>query len=292
MDFYLTAILQALCFGPLTIGLYLSMKIFKIPDITTDGSYTLGAVLTAIGMSMGLPLPLIFLLATLGGAIAGSITAWVHTRLQINVLLAGILIMTALYSVNLTLMGRSNIPLLKYETLFSYIQVFDNPDYNIFLILLIAVLIVVAAIGYMLKSDFGIAMRATGDSESMVKALGVNTARMKIIGLALSNGLVALSGCLMAQYQGFADINMGIGIVISGLGSVIVGESIISLTKTSNVFISLLLVIGGAFIFQWVLAFTLRAGIEASLLKLVTATLVLLIVALPQLGLFLKLKRS
>src|SRR5690606_31205906 len=128
------------------------------------------------------------------------------------------------YSVNLTLMGRSNIPLLAYETLFTWLNIFSYADYNILLTLLIIIALVSGAKAYLLKSDFGIAMRATGDRESMVRALGVNTAAMKVAGLAISNALVALSGSLMAQFQGFADINMGIGIVISGLGSVIIGE--------------------------------------------------------------------
>src|SRR5690554_3084364 len=122
MEFYLSALLQALCFGPLVIGLYLSMKIFNIPDITTDGSYTFGAVLTAIGLMAELPLPIIMLCALIGGAIAGSLTAIVHTKLKVNPLLAGILIMTAFYSINLTIMGRSNLPLLHFTTLFERVK--------------------------------------------------------------------------------------------------------------------------------------------------------------------------
>jgi len=290
LEFYLSALLQALCFGPLALGLFLSMKIFNIPDITTDGSYTLGAALTAVGMASGLPIPLIFIIATLGGAFGGMLTALVHTKLKINALLAGILIMTALYSINLTMMGRSNIPLLNYATLFSQLSFFKTMDLNILVILVIFVGIVLLIIGYVLKSDFGIAMRATGDSETMVRALGVNTTKMKIFGLAISNALVALSGSLIAQFQGFTDINMGIGIVISGLGSVIVGESLIALFKIKNVFFSLILIISGAFIFQFVLAFTLNAGVNPNLLKLVTAALVLVIVALPRLGFSSKIK--
>lgn len=290
MEFYLSAILQALCFGPLVLGLFLSMEIFNIPDITTDGSYTLGAVITAVGMVAGMPIPIIFILATLGGAFGGMLTALVHTKLKINALLAGILIMTALYSVNLTLMGRSNIPLLNYKTIFSQLAFFKTMDLNILIILLVFVGIILGIIGFMLNSDFGIAMRATGNSESMVRAMGVNTTKMKILGLSISNGLVALSGSLIAQFQGFTDINMGIGIVISGLGSVIVGETMIQLFKVKNVFISLILIVCGAFIFQLALAFTLDLGVNPSLLKLITASLVLLIVALPRLGFLSKIK--
>lgn len=289
MDFFLLAILQALCFGPLVLGLYLSMTIFRLPDITTDGSYTLGAVITALGLTHHWPVGWTILLAMAGGAIAGSLTAWIHTRLRIQALLAGILTMTALYSVNLSLMGRSNIPLLGLDNLFSLIQVFDIPDYNALFTLLLGLGLLLILKALLLKSDFGIAMRATGDRESMVEALGVNTHWMKCYGLAISNGLVALSGSLMTQFQGFADINMGIGIVISGLGAVIIGESLISITRTRSIWRALLFVIIGAIIFQLVLALTLKLGVDASLLKLVTALLVLGIVALPQWKVFSKL---
>jgi putative ABC transport system permease protein len=149
---------------------------------------------------------------------------------------------------------------------------------------LLFVVIVTLIIGYLLKTDFGIAMRATGNSESMVRALGVNTDRMKIIGLALANALTATSGYLMTQFQGFADINMGIGIVIVGLGSVIIAESLINWFKITSVWLSLVLVLSGAVIFQIVLAVTLSIGVDANLLKLVTAAFVLLIVSLPRLS--------
>ncbi|SEM21161.1 putative ABC transport system permease protein [bacterium A37T11] len=281
MDFYLAAVIQALCFGPLALGLFLSMKIFRIPDITSDGSYTLGAVITVLCLAKGVPLPLTCLLAMVGGALAGCCTALIHTRLRINPLLAGILVMTALYSVNLTLMGRSNIPLLGGETLFSLIHWFGYSDLNSFTIVGILLVCITIALGYLLSSDFGLAMRATGESESMIRALGVNTDRMKVFGLALANGLIALSGCLMSQFQGFTDINMGIGIVISGLGSVIIGETLISILRLTGMWGSLFLVVAGAVIFQLALAVTLAIGVDANLLKLVTALLVLLIVALP-----------
>lgn len=148
------------------------MKIFNIPDITTDGSYTLGAAITATGLLLGFPLPLIILAVLLSGGIAGTLTALVHTKLKVNALLAGILIMTALYSINLTIMSRSNIPLLNFETLFTKLEIFKTLDLNILFILLFVLVAILFFIGYLLKSDFGIAMRATGESESMVRALG------------------------------------------------------------------------------------------------------------------------
>jgi len=284
MDFYLTALLQGLCFSGIALGIYISMKIFNIPDITTDGSYTLGGGFTGILLLHNQPSYIILPAVILAGAIAGALTGIIHTKLKINALLAGILVMTALYSINLTLMGRSNLPLNALPTIFSLVNLITNPNQNTLYILLFFVVIITLLIGYLLKTDFGIAMRATGNSETMIRALGVNTDRMKITGLAIANALTAVSGYLMTQYQGFADISMGIGIVIIGLGSVIIAEAFINWFKITSIWISLLLVISGAIIFQFVLAFTLSIGIDATLLKLVTAVFVLLIVSLPRLS--------
>jgi putative ABC transport system permease protein len=284
MDFYLTALLQGLCFSAIALGIYISMKIFNIPDITTDGSYTLGGVVTAKLLTFGQPIYLILPAVIVAGALAGTLTGLIHTKLKINALLAGILVMTALYSVNLTLLGRSNIPLINTSSVFTLINIATDPNHNTFWILLFFVVAVTLLIGYLLKTDFGIAMRATGNSESMIRSLGVNTDRMKIIGLALANALTATSGFLITQFQGFADINMGIGIVIVGLGSVIIAETLINWFKITSVWLSLILVLSGAIIFQFVLAITLSIGVDANLLKLVTAVFVLLIVSLPRLS--------
>jgi putative ABC transport system permease protein len=283
MDFYLTALLQGLCFSGIALGIYISMKIFNIPDITTDGSYTLGAVVTAKMLTHGQPLYLVLPTVIAAGAIAGGLTGLIHTKLKINALLAGILVMTALYSINLTLLGRSNIPLINTSSIFALINVSADPNHNTFWILLVFVVLVTLLIGYLLKTDFGIAMRATGNSESMIRSLGVNTDRMKITGLALANALTALSGFLITQFQGFADINMGIGIVIVGLGSVIIAETLINWFRITSVWLTLVLVLSGAIIFQFVLAITLNIGVSPNLLKVVTALFVLLIVSLPRL---------
>jgi len=283
MDFYLTALLQGLCFAGIAFGIYISMKIFNIPDITTDGSYTLGGVVTGAMLTHNLPGYLILPAVLLAGALAGALTGIIHTKLKINALLAGILVMTALYSVNLTILGRSNLPLLNMPNLFTSVSLILNFNQNSLIILIGFVLVFTLIIGYLLKTDFGIAMRATGNSEPMIRALGVNTDRMKITGLAIANALTALSGYLIVQLQGFADINMGIGIVIVGLGSVIIAETIINWLHITSVWWSLILVMTGAVIFQFVLAFTLNIGVDANLLKLVTAVFVLLIVGLPRL---------
>ncbi len=283
MDFYLTALLQGLCFSALALGIYISMKIFNIPDITTDGSYTLGAVVTAIMLTRHMPSYIILPAVFIAGGIAGAVTGIIHTKLKINALLAGILVMTALYSVNLSLMGRSNLPLISVSSLFTIINISADPNHNTFWILAIFVVVITLIIGYLLKTDFGIAMRATGNSESMIRSLGVNTDRMKITGLALANALTAVSGYLISQFQGFTDISMGIGIVIAGLGSVIIAETLINWFRITSVWLTLGLVLAGAIIFQLVLAVTLDIGVDANLLKLVTAAFVLLIVSLPRL---------
>jgi putative ABC transport system permease protein len=283
MDFYLTALLQGLCLSGIAFGIYISMKIFNIPDITTDGSYTLGGVVTGAMLTHNQPGYVILPAVLLAGGLAGALTGIIHTKLKINALLAGILVMTALYSVNLTILGRSNLPLLNLPTLFSVVNLITNGNQNSLVILVGFVLVVVLLIGYLLKTDFGIAMRATGNSEPMIRALGVNTDRMKITGLAIANALTALSGYLMVQLQGYADISMGIGIVIVGLGSVIIAETIINWLQITSVWLSLILVMAGALIFQMVLALTLNIGVDANMLKLVTSVFVLLIAGLPRL---------
>lgn len=283
MDFLLTAVLQGLCFSGIALGIYISMKIFNIPDITTDGSYTLGSAVTAVLFMHELPFYFILPFVIIAGAISGALTGFIHTKLKVNALLAGILVMTALYSVNLTMMGRSNIPLLDYATIFSRFKLFADVNQNAMIMVMAFVVVMTFIIGYLLKTDFGIAMRATGNSESMIRALGVNTDRMKIIGLAIANALTATSGYLMTQLQGFTDINMGIGIVIVGLGSVIIGETLIGWFGITSVWKSLGVVLLGAVLFQLVLALTLSLGVDANLLKLVTSAFVLIIVSLPRL---------
>ncbi|WP_259069673.1 ABC transporter permease [Mucilaginibacter sp. X4EP1] len=284
MDFYLTALLQGLCFSALALGIYISMKIFNIPDITTDGSYTLGAVITALLIKHGEPTYVTLISVVLAGGLAGALTGIIHTKLKINALLAGILVMTALYSVNISIMGTSNLPLINLSSLFTLINISANLNYNTFWILSIFVIVITLLIGYLLKTDFGVSMRATGNSESMIRSLGVNTDRMKITGLALANALTAVSGYLVSQQQGFTDISMGIGIVIIGLGSVIIAETLINWLKITSIWLSLVLVLGGAIIFQLVLAITLDIGVNPNLLKIVTAAFVLLIVSLPRIS--------
>lgn len=284
MDFYLAALIQGLCFSAIALGIFISMKIFNIPDITTNGSYTLGGAVTAKLLVLHQPLFVTLPVVIISGALAGAATGLIHTKLKINALLAGILVMTSLYAVNLTVMGRSNIPLNILPSIFTSINISSNPDLNSLFIVVSFAIVLTLIIGYLLKTDFGIAMRATGNSESMIRALGVNTDRMKIIGLALANALTALSGYLKTENQNYADINMGISIVITGLGSVMIAEAFINWFKITSVGLTLTLVLAGAIIFQLVLALTLQLGVDPTLLQLVTAVFVLLIVSLPRLS--------
>lgn len=256
---------------------------FKIPDITTDGSYTLGAAVTAILLSRHWPLYAVLPVSVGMGALAGTLTGIIHTKLKIDALLAGILVMTGLYSVNLIILGRSNVPLIDVHTLFNSLHFFSNDVYNAFVIGLLVIILLGGLLTYLLKTDFGIAMRAVGNSESMTSALGINNDKIKITGLAIANAFTALSGYLVAQYQGFSDINMGIGIVITGLGSVLIGDAIRTWLSVLSIGAQIALVVAGSILFQMVLAVTLAAGVDPNLLKLITAAFVLVIVALPRL---------
>ncbi len=282
MQFYLTAISLGLALCALGWGIFLTLKIFNIPDITTDGSFTLGAAITAVQLTDGISWYWVLLCSMIGGGLAGMLTGIIHTRLRVNALLSGILVMTALYSVNLILMGRSNIPLLQVNHVFFAFQPTGSSYLDQGILLLILMSILGLFLVFMLKTDFGLAMRATGNSESMVNAMGVNTNRMKIIGLAIANALTAFSGSIVAQLQQFSDINMGIGIVIVGLGSVMIGETLMDLFKRQGIAWRIVGVLLGCIIFRIVIAFTLASGADPNLLKLITAGVVLLFVSIPR----------
>ncbi len=283
MSFYLSAVILGLGFASLAMGIFISMRIFNIPDITTDGSFTLGGVVAAVLISGGQS-PLVALpIAFLAGAIAGVLTGFIHTRLKVNALLAGILVMTALYSINLAMMGRSNLPMINSPSIFSSLFIPGSEVQQQFIVLIIIISIILGTLVWLMKTDFGLAMRATGNNEKMIRALGVNTDAMKIFGLALANGLTAVSGYLITQIQGFADINMGIGVVIIGLGSVMIGQILFSFKGKETLLIQLLGVIIGSILFRMILAFALSIGIDAIYLKLVVAVFVLAVVSIPNL---------
>jgi len=283
-QFYLTALQLSICLGPMALGIFITMKVFNIPDITTDGSYTLGAVVSAILLTQHWPPLIVLPVCMLAGALAGICTGLIHTKLQINALLAGILVMTGLYSVNLIILGRSNVPLINISTIFYLLPLFHADLYNQLLVSLLIILVLFILLRYLLLTDFGIGMRATGNNPIMTKSMGINNDSIKIIGLAIANGLTALSGYLVSQYQGFADINMGIGIVITGLGSVLIADALRIWLNITQIGMQILLVLIGSFLFQMVLAFTLAMGVDPNFLKLATALFVLIIVALPRMS--------
>lgn len=279
MDFYTTAIAQGLGFVALAIGIFLSMRVLNLPDITTDGSYTLGAAVTSVMLIQQVNPVICIVISMICGALAGTLTGVIHVRLKVNALLSGIIVMTGLYSVNLMIMGRPNLPLITTENLFSTITLNSDIFINRLLIFLTVAFVIVVAVNWLLKTDFGIAMRAIGNNEIMLRANGVNTDVLKIKGLALANMFTALSGSLIAQYQGFADINMGIGIVISGLGAVMIGEALMSLFNADKIIFRLIGVVIGAVFFRLILGIALAAGLNPNYLKAVTAAIVLLVVA-------------
>jgi putative tryptophan/tyrosine transport system permease protein len=280
----------------LAVGVYISFRIFDFADITAEGSITLGAACTAVLLVHGWNPLLATPLAFVAGALAGAVTGILAMRFQINRLLSGILTMTALYSVNLRIMGRSNIPLMNEKTLVSQVeslgrQIFGTATIRVMgwevssqdlglLILCPLVIAVVSLILYALfRTDLGTAMRATGDNSQMVRALGVDDATMIILGLAVSNGLVALSGALLAQYQGFADVQMGIGMVVWGLASVIIGEALVG---TRDLGYAITGAVMGSVLFRLLVAIALRWGLNPNDLKLITAGFVFVALILPK----------
>ncbi len=264
---------QGLVYAVMAVGVYLSSRVLDFPDLTVDGSFPMGAAVAARLLIGGVH-PLVgTLLAPVAGFFAGAATGILNTRLRISNLLAGILTMTALYSVNLRVMGRANVPLLRTGTVLTVLQEKGiPPTISSFLLFCIVVVIVKYMVDVFLRTEFGLALRATGDNESMIRSLGVNTDSMKIVGIGIANALVALSGALVAQYQGFADIGMGIGTVVAGLASVIIGEAII---PPRSVGMGTLGAIIGSVVYRLAVFLALRLGFAPTDLKLVTALLVI-----------------
>ncbi|WP_294064357.1 ABC transporter permease [uncultured Fusobacterium sp.] len=266
---------QSFIFAIMVLGVYLSYKILDFPDMTVDGSFPLGgAVASAILIKGGNPI-LALVVATLCGAIAGLITGMIHVKLKVTNLLAGIIVMTGLYSVNLRVMGKSNIPLFSVKHLFNG---------NMIPIVALVILLILAkiTIDYLLKTKFGFALKALGDNETLVISLGIDEKRLKIYGLMIANSFVALSGAILAQYQGFADVGMGTGTIITGLASIIIGEAIFK--KRSFISMSMTVILG-TIIYRTIIAMSLKLGMNASDLKLITSILVVGII-------FLKEKKS
>ena len=292
MTLLLSAWTIGLILSLLALGVYISYRVFAFPDITADGSITFGAAVAAAMLTRGVNPLVASITAFVAGSVAGTCTGLLHTRFRINQLLSGILVMTALYSINLHVMGQSNLPLLSTRTLTTYAErlgrqlgaesVFGWPvsprDLGS-LILAGAIVLIFALIAYVFfRTNLGSAMRASGDNAQMIRALGVNVENMIVLGLSISNGLVAFSGALLAQYQGFADVQMGIGMVVWGLASVIIGRA---LTGSDSLGAALTGTIMGSVLFRLIIAVALRWGLNPNDLKLVTAIFVFAALVLP-----------
>ncbi len=279
----------------LSMGVWISFRVLRYTDITVDGSITLGASVVAVLLVLGWSPWLATLAATMAGGLAGFLTGVLHTRFKIQELLSGILVMTALYSVNLRVMGRSNVPLMNtgsvsdiMERVFSggnssqalFVLGWRVPvrDLAMFVTVLVITLVLALLVHAFLMTHVGSALRATGENAQMVRAQGIDNRSMQVFGLACANGMVAMSGALLAQYQGFADVQMGIGMIVWGLASIIIGEALVGRVTPG---LALCGAIMGTILFRLLVAIALRWGLNPNDLKLVTALFVFAALVLP-----------
>lgn len=273
---------QGLLWALLALGVFISFRILDFADLTAEGSFALGGAVVATLLSKGAEPVLATLIAFLSGTIAGLCTGVLHTKLKIPPILAGILTMISLYSINIRIMGKSNVPLLRITTILTYFQDLFGIDkiYATPILGGVVLTIVIAITYWFFGTELGSSLRATGNNERMCRAQGINTNNTKILGLMISNGLIALSGSLVAQQQGYGDVNMGIGAIIIGLASVIIGE-----TFTNQKFpfwLKLVFIVLGSVIYRLLITIVINTNIfESSDLKLLTAIIVIIALALP-----------
>ena len=285
----ISTIAQGLLWALLALGVFITFRILDVADLTVEGSFPMGAAISAVLITMGVNPWITVLVAGVGGMIAGAVTGWIHTKLKIPALLAGILTMIALYSVNLHIMGKANISLLRMDTVYSAIHSMGISNAVALTIIGVVVTIVVGLfLFWFFGTELGTSVRATGVNPQMIRAQGVNTDSMIVLGLLLSNGFVAVSGALIAQSQGFADIGMGVGTIVIGLASVIIGEVLFAssyvvrkLFGNSSFVLSLVAVVFGSIVYRIVIATVLYLGMPPNDLKLFTAILVALALSLP-----------
>ena len=258
---------QSLIFAIMVLGVYISFRILNFPDMTVDGTFPLGAAISAKLLTLGVNPYFTLLVALVAGAVAGAVTGLIHVKLKVKDLLAGILVMTALYSVNLRVMGKSNIPLFEEDNIF-------NTEYSMMITIVVLILISKFILDYLLKTKFGFALKALGDNENLIVSLGLNEEKYKIYGLMIANAFVAFSGAVLAQYQGFADVGMGTGIIVIGLASIIIGDTLFGKRRKLA---GTTIVIIGSILYRGVIAVTLSMGMDASDLKLTTSVIVIVI---------------
>ena len=258
---------QSLIFAIMVLGVYISFRILNFPDMTVYGTFPLGAAISAKLLTLGVNPYLTLIVTLVAGAVAGAITGLIHVKLKVKDLLAGILVMTALYSVNLRVMGKSNIPLFEEDNIF-------NTEYSMMITIVVLILISKFILDYLLKTKFGFALKALGDNENLIVSLGLNEEKYKIYGLMIANAFVAFSGAILAQYQGFADVGMGTGIIVIGLASIIIGDTLFGKRRRLA---GTTIVIIGSILYRGVIAVTLSMGMDASDLKLITSVIVIVI---------------
>ena len=278
MNVWLGALEQGFLFGAMVLGIYLTFWVLNYPDLTIDGSFTLGAAVAAKAILMGHDPWWGLAMALVCGAVAGLVTGLLHTQLKVTPLLSGILTMIGLYSVNLRIMGQANVSLLRRETIFTGIKGFIPDPWGTLLLAVLLFAAVFLAVYLFLCTELGMALRATGDNEQMIRSLGVNTDYTKLVGLALGNGLIAFSGSLVGQYQGFADIGMGIGMIVAGLASIIIGETLVGTQTLTRAMASAII---GSLIYRSIISLVLQLGLSPTDLKLFTSLMVVAALALP-----------
>jgi len=281
------AVTLGIIWGIMALGLYLAFRVLNFPDMTVDGSLTLGGAISAVGVAAGIP-PMVTIFMAMGsGMIAGSVTGLLHTKFKIPDLLAGILTQFALYSINLRIMGQANFGLLNQTTLFTQMKAMGIPSQWVGLIAGLIFIVIFICLTYcFFGTEIGCALRATGNNPHMVKAMGADTSRYIVLGLIIGNGLSATAGAILAQYQGYADINMGVGTIVIGLAAIMIGEVLFSKRSYMH---RLTGVVIGSIVYRIIIAFVLRFSLNADFvikitaddMKLITAIIVVLAMLAP-----------
>lgn len=275
------ALSQGILWGLMALGVYITFRLLDIADLTVDGSFATGGAVCAVCLVNGVDPVLSLILSTIAGFIAGFVTGFLHTKCQIPAILAGILTQIGLYSINLRIMGRSNTPLLQYDNIFERLENMTGLSNNwiVLIIGLIVTILVIVILYWYFGTEIGSSIRATGNNEQMVRALGVNTNVTKTLGLMISNGLIALSGALVTQQQGYADVRMGIGAIVIGLASIVIGEVIFGHKGAFGTRLTSIVV--GSVIYRIIVAVVLQLGLNTDDLKLLTAILVAIALTVP-----------
>jgi putative ABC transport system permease protein len=281
VNLWIGALALGLAFAASALGVFVTFRVLAFPDLTIDGSFPLGASVSAILLIRGYDPWLSLLIAALAGALAGAVTALLSSRLKINGLLAGILVSIGLWTVNLRVMeDKANLPLLTVDTVLTPVRPYiSDPNLRGAAVFGVVVVLLALLLYWLLHTDLGLALRATGENEKMVRAQGIDADAMRLIGLALANALVAFSGGLVAQFQGFADVGMGLGMIVAGLAAVIIGETLL---RPHVVGTTLIAVAAGSVVYRGVIAAALFIGLGPTDMRLVTSLIVILALAVPR----------